>query len=734
MGGDEVLVDVQPLAEVGGDGVGDDRTVRSGHQTTHASQLANLRRGAPGAGVCVDEHRVEGVLLLLLAVAIDYRHLGDAVHHRARHLVVGPRPDVNHLVVLLALGEQSGDVLSFHLLHLILGVFDDLGLLVGYDQIIDADGCAGSRRMAEARVHELVGEHHRVLQADVAIAIVDQPGNRLLVHGLVDRRKGQFAGHDLVQQHPAHRGVNEIAAPLAWLAHLDLGVQVNMPAVVGAMHFVGIGEDHALALGVDALAGHVVHAKHHVLGRHDDRLAAGRRQDVVGGHHQCPGLQLGLQGERHVNRHLIAVEVGVVSGADQGMELDGLAFDQHWLEGLNAETVQRWRPVQQHRMLADDLGQNVPDFRGLAFDHLLGGLDGGGQPAVLELAEDEGLEQLQGHLLGQAALMQLQRRPDHDHRTSRVIDPFAEQVLPETALLALDHVRERLQRPLVGAGDGPGAAAVVEQRIDRFLQHALFVAYDDVWRRKVEQTPQAIVAVDDPAVKVVQIRGGEAAAVQGNERAQIRRQHRQHLEDHPLRLVAGIHERFHQLQALGELLDLGFRIGGRNRFAKLLDLPLQVHRHQQFLNGLGTHAGVEFAAVLLQLFVVFLVGEQLALRQVRQAGLHDHMGLEVEHPLYVPERHVEQQADARRQRLQKPDVGDRAGQVDVPHAFPAHLGQGHLHAALLANHAAMLHALVLAAQALVVLHRTEDAGAEQAIPLRLEGAVVDGLRFAHFAK
>ena len=54
-------------------------------------------------------------------------------------------------------------------------------------------------------------------------------------------------------------------------------------------------------------------------------------------------------------------------------------------------------------------------------------------------------------------------------------------------------------------------------------------------------------------------------------------------------------------------------------------------------------------------------------------------------------------------------------------------------AALLADHAAMLEALVLAAQALVVLHRPEDLGAEQAIPLRLERAVVDGLRLLHFA-
>jgi len=46
----------------------------------------------------------------------------------------------------------------------------------------------------------------------------------------------------------------------------------------------------------------------------------------------------------------------------------------------------------------------------------------------------------------------------------------------------------------------------------------------------------------------------------------------------------------------------------------------------------------------------------------------------------------------------------------------------------------MLEALVLAAQALVVLDRAKDAGAEQAVAFWLEGAVVDGLRLFHFAK
>src|SRR3546814_2419676 len=73
-------------------------------------------------------------------------------------------------------------------------------------------------------------------------------------------------------------------------------------------------------------------------------------------------------------------------------------------------------------------------------------------------------------------------RRERDDRTARVVDALAEQVLAEAALLALEHVGQRLQRTLVGAGDDAAAAAVVEQCVDGFLQHALFVAHDDVRR------------------------------------------------------------------------------------------------------------------------------------------------------------------------------------------------------------------------------------------------------------
>ena len=272
------------------------------------------------------------------------------------------------------------------------------------------------------------------------------------------------------------------------------------------------------------------------------------------------------------------------------MQLDRLALDQHRLEGLDAEAVQGRRPVQHDRVLADHLFKDVPDLRTLLLHHPLRGLDGGGVAVLLELGVDERLEQLERHLLRQAALVQLQLRPDHDDRTARIVHALAEQVLPEPALLALQHVGERLQRPLVGARDGAAASAVVEQRVHALLQHALLVAHDDVRRAQLDQPLQPVVAVDDAAIEVVQVRGREAAAIQRHQRAQLGRDHRHDVEDHPVRPRAAFGEGLDQLQPLDELLALRLA-GGLLQFgAQPHLLGVESMPMQDLLDRLGADA------------------------------------------------------------------------------------------------------------------------------------------------
>ncbi len=248
--------------------------------------------------------------------------------------------------------------------------------------------------------------------------------------------------------------------------------------------------------------------------------------------------------------HLVTVEVRVEGGADQRVDLDGLAFDQLWLERLDTEAVQGRRTVEQHRVLGDDLFQHVPDHRTGSLHHPFGGLDVLRVVEVDQPLHHERLEQLERHLLGQTALMQLQLRADDDDGTPGVVDALAEQVLPEPPLLALEHVRQRLERAVARAGDRPAAATVVEQRVDGLLQHPLLVVDDDLRRAEVEQPLEPVVTVDHPAVEVVQVGRGEPATVELHHRAQVRRNDRNAVEHHPIRGVAGVQERRDHLETL----------------------------------------------------------------------------------------------------------------------------------------------------------------------------------------
>ena len=189
----------------------------------------------------------------------------------------------------------------------------------------------------------------------------------------------------------------------------------------------------------------------------------------------------------------------------------------------------------------------------------------------------------------------LQVRARDDHRAAGVVDALTEQVLPEAALLALEHVRERLQRPVARSGDGTAAAPVVEQGVDGLLQHPLLVVDDDLGGAQVEQPLEAVVPVDDAPVEVVQVRGREAAAVELDHRAQLRRDHRHDVEDHPLRLVGRLEEGVDDLEPLHRA-GLLLALGGVDRLLEQLGLGLQLDLLEQVADGLGAHAAAEVLA------------------------------------------------------------------------------------------------------------------------------------------
>ncbi len=729
----EVLVNGQTFLEVRRDRRLDDFTRRLGHEAAHAAQLAHLVRRTTGTRV---RHHVDGVHLLLATrfrIELDGLNAG---HHVLGDLFGCLTPSVDDLVVLLTLSDQAVVVLLLVFLDQVFGVADDLRLRVRDNHVVLAERNAGAAGVGEAELHDAVAENDRVFLAAMTVDRVDHLGDVLLGHFLVADVEGHLAvlRQEFADEQTARGRFVDLRVGLAILvdrleAAADLGVQRHDLVFKRVMQFAQIGEGHAFARFVLVHDREVVQAENHVLRRNDDRCTVCRVQDVVRRHHKDAGFELGFQRQRHVNGHLVTVEVGVEGRADERVQLDSLAFDQDRFEGLDAQAVQRRCAVQENRMLADNLVEDIPNFRLFLLNQLLGLLDGRGVTLGVEAGVDERLEQFERHLLRQAALVQLQFRAGHDDRTAGIVDALAEQVLTEAALLALEHVGQRLQRTLVGAGDDAATAAVVEQRVHRFLQHALFVADDDARSAQFDQALQTVVTVDDATIEIVQVGGRKAAAIKRNQRAQVRRDDWDDLHDHPFRAVAGLHEVLDDLQALHQLLLLEIRRGVGQIRAQVARNLLKVHRCQHFEDGFSAdHGGELIFAVLVDGKHIFFFRQELVLLERGEARLGDDVVFEVENALYILQRHVEQRRNARRKRLQEPDVGNGSGELDVAHALTANARQRNFDAALFADDALVLHALVLAAQAFVVLDRSEDAGAEQTIAFRLERTIVDRFR------
>ena len=402
----------------------------------------------------------------------------------------------------------------------------------------------------------------------------------------------------------------------------DLGVQVERVLVEREDRLGDRRERTALTGRTLLERGQVVQTDDHVLRGQGHRTAIRRLQDVVRREHQDAGLGLRLDGQRQVDCHLVTVEVGVERGTHERVQLDGLTLDELRLEGLDAQAVQGGCAVQQHGALADDLLEHVPHLRTAALDHALGALDVLSVAQVDEALDHERLEQLESHLLGQTALVELQLRSDDDDRTTRVVDALSEQVLAETTLLSLEHVAQGLEGAVTGTGDGTTTATVVEQCVDGLLQHPLLVVHDDLGSTEVEQATETVVAVDHTTVEVVEVGGREAATVELHHRAQLRRDDRNDLEHHGGRRVAGLQEGVDDAQSL-DRADLLLSLAVGDLVVKQLGSRPRGRSLQALLDRLGAHEGLEVQAeAVLQVVEDGILGLEVADLQVAEVLPH----------------------------------------------------------------------------------------------------------------
>ena len=575
----------------------------------------------------------------------------------------------------------------------------------------------------------------RTLREDF-VDITDLLGHHLIEEDAADGRLLQFGNRIAVLVDVVHQTLHD-------------GVQVRLTLVVGDDSLLRTVEYAAFALHALAGFGDVVQTEDHVLRRHGDRRAVGRVKDVVRTEHQQLGLQNGGIAQRKVHGHLVAVEVGVERRTCQRVELHCLALDQLGLERLNTQTVQSRGTVHQHGVSLYDILQNTPDHGVFPVDDLLRGFHRLHDAALDELADHERLVKLGRHVLRNTHLVHLQLRADDDDRTGRIIDTLTQQVLAETALLAFERIRQRLERTVRLVLHGVALARVIEQRIDGLLQHALLVAQDHFRSLDLDEPLQTVVADDDTTVKVVQVRRGETAAVQRHQRTQFGRNDRDDVQHHPFGLVLTLRraERLDDVQALEGFALTLLRSLGRSLVTQRVGHRIEVHGLQKRVDRLGAHLRDELVgiAVIQRLIALRQRGQHVEILLLRKrgqtldallgggAGVDHDITLVIDDRLQLLRRNTQQVTDLRGQRTEVPDVNHGHDQRNVAHTLAAHLLLGHLHTAAVADDTLVADTLVLAAMAFVVLDGTENAFAEQTVALRLVGTIVNGFGLEHLA-
>ena len=192
------------------------------------------------------------------------------------------------------------------------------------------------------------------------------------------------------------------------------------------------------------------------------------------------------------------------------------------------------------------------------------------------------------------------------------------------------HIAQRLERTLVWTSDGLAATTVVKECIDRLLKHALLVSDDDLRSVELEKSLEAVVAVDDAPVQIIEIRRRETTTIERDQRSKVGRNHRHDFEHHPLGLVARLAEGLKNLKTLGELLALGLRGNLFELKAKLLGCGVHVELLEKLEDCSSAHACFEcIVAKLVDCLVVALLRETLASFETGVPGVKDNVSLTI---------------------------------------------------------------------------------------------------------
>ena len=164
-------------------------------------------------------------------------------------------------------------------------------------------------------------------------------------------------------------------------------------------------------------------------------------------------------------------------------------------------------------------------------------------------------------------------------------------------------------------------------------------------------------------------------------------------------------------------------------FTKVLIQTWKVDFHQKFFDRFCSHSKNEVRK-LIQHFPIILFLDQTVFFKFRTSRIHYDVSIKIKNSLQVPQSHFQNRRYTAWNPFKKPDMGNRRSKLDVSHSFPAYLRLDHFHSALFTGDPTVFHPFVFAADAFVIVNRTENFSTEQTISFRFKCPVIDGFRRA----
>ena len=251
-------------------------------------------------------------------------------------------PRRNDALVLHILGDEAAVILALDRVDLLVGRRNELRLLGRDHRVVNSNGDRAARRIFKALRLDAVEHLGRLGGAIRADAAVDNLSKFLLAHqkpdfkiehmrGIVAVDVSQILRDGVVEDDASDRCVDDmrdaLVSDLTRDAHLDRRVQADHARLIGHCGFVEVTEHLAGARLLLAQHRQIIRTENHVLRRNGNRFAVGRFEQVIRSQHQKARLGLRLCGQRDVHGHLVAVEVGVIGGEDERVELERAALD-----------------------------------------------------------------------------------------------------------------------------------------------------------------------------------------------------------------------------------------------------------------------------------------------------------------------------------------------------------------------------------------------------------------------